>query len=95
MREDLRNRRRAETQQELDDLEEYAAAERGRIEEFIAEYERKAATGSDIDIAIRGQRERLEKLEARIEARRQELQRKAQVVSLAPEVENLCIALPV
>ena len=37
----------------------------------------------------------LNKLEQRIEDRRQELQRKAQVISLAPEVENVCFALPV
>ena len=48
-----------------------------------------------MDIAIRGQHERLNKLEQRIEDRRKELQRKAQVISLAPEIENLCFALPV
>jgi hypothetical protein len=48
-----------------------------------------------MDIAIRGQRERLNRLERRIETRRQELQRKAQIISLAPEVETLCLALPV
>ena len=95
LREDLHERRREETQQELDDLEEYATAERQRIEEFIENYERKAEAGSDMDIAIRGQRERLSKLEQRIDDRRQELQRKAQVISLAPEVENVCFALPV
>jgi putative cell wall-binding protein len=95
LRTELSKRRREETQQELDNLEEYAAAERERIEEFIADYERKAEAGSDMDIAIRGQRERLNKLEQRIETRRQELERKAQVISLAPEVENLCLALPV
>ena len=47
-----------------------------------------------MDIAIRGQRERLEKLEERIEARREELQRREQVISLAPEVENYCLTLP-
>ena len=95
LRADLHERRLEETQQELDNLEAYATAERERIEEFIANYERKAEAGSDMDIAIRGQRERLNKLEQRIETRRQELRRKAQVISLAPEVENLCLALPV
>ncbi|WP_137286971.1 helicase-related protein [Halorussus salinisoli] len=95
LREELHERRRREIQQELDDLEEYAAAERERIEEFIAEYERKAEAGSNMDIAIRGQRERLAKLERRIETRREELRRKAQIISIAPEVENLCLALPV
>jgi hypothetical protein len=48
-----------------------------------------------MDIAIRGQRERLTKLEQRIDTRREELRRKGQVISLAPEVEHLCFALPV
>ena len=95
LKEKLHQRRREETQQELDDLEEYAEAERQRIEEFIENYERKAEAGSNMDIAIRGQQERLNKLEQRIEDRRQELRRKARVISLAPEVENVCFALPV
>jgi ERCC4-related helicase len=94
-RDELQERRRKETQQELDDLETYAEAERERIESFIADYERKAEAGTDMDIAIRGQRERLSKLEERIEKRRQELQRKGQVISLAPEVEAVCMAFSV
>jgi uncharacterized protein (DUF2384 family) len=94
-RDKLHERRREETQQELDDLEAYAEAERERIETFIADYERKAEAGSDMDIAIRRQRDRLSKLEERIEKRRRELQRKAQVISLAPEVENICLTLPI
>ena len=92
-RDELQKRRRKETQEELDDLEAYAEAERERIEMFISEYERKAEAGSDMDIAIRRQRDRLSKLEDRIEKRRRELQRKAQVISLAPEVENVCLTL--
>jgi superfamily II DNA or RNA helicase len=94
-RDELQKRRRNETQEELDDLEAYAEAERERIEMFISEYERKAEAGSDMDIAIRRQRDRLSKLEDRIEKRRRELQRKAQVISLAPEVENICLALSI
>jgi ERCC4-related helicase len=95
MRETLAERRHRETRQEMDDLDEYATAERDRIEEFIADYQRKAAAGSNMDIAIRNQRDRLERLEQRIETRRQDLERKAQVISLAPDVENVCFALPV
>ena len=95
LKRELHERRREETQQEIDDLEEYAAAERQRIAEFIEEYERKAEAGSNMDIAIRGQQERLNKLEQRIEDRRQELERKAQVISLAPDVENMCLTLPI
>ncbi len=95
LRAELSERRREETQRELDNLEAYAEAERERIEQFIEDYERKAEAGSDMDIAIRGQRQRLNKLEERIEKRRKELRRKSQVISLAPEVENLCLTLPV
>jgi hypothetical protein len=34
-------------------------------------------------------------LEERIENRRRELRHKAQVISLAPEVENVCLVFPV
>jgi len=95
IRNDLRTRRHNQIQQELDNLEEYAGSERERIEEFIEEYEQKAEAGSDMDIAIRGQRERLERLEQRIETRRQELLKKKQIISLAPEVENLCLTFSV
>ncbi len=71
---------------------EYAQAERERIKSFIEEYERKAEAGSDMD--IRGQRERLDQLEQRIETRREELKRQERVISLAPEVENYCLTIP-
>jgi len=90
---DLSSKRHEETARELENLNEYAKSECERIESFIEEYERKSKAGSDMDIAIRGQRERLEKLEERIEARRQELNRREQVISLAPEVENYCLTL--
>lgn len=48
-----------------------------------------------MDIAIRSPRARLSKLEELIKKRRRELQRKAQVITLAPEVENLCIVIPI
>ncbi len=91
---ELGSRRHEETARELKNLNEYAQAERERIESFIEEYERKAEAGSDMDIAIRGQRERLEQLEDRIETRREELRRREQVISLAPDVENYCLSLP-
>ncbi|MFP8953113.1 helicase-related protein [Natrialbaceae archaeon A-arb3/5] len=94
IKDDIRAKRHGETSRELENLDEYAQAERERIESFIEEYERKAEAGTDMDIAIRGQRERLEQLEQRIEMRRKELQRREQVISLAPEVENYCLTLP-
>ena len=90
----LQEKRHDETARELENLEEYAQSEREQIESFIEEYERKAEAGSDMDIAIRGQQERLEKLEDRIETRRDELRRREQIISLAPEVENYCLTLP-
>ncbi|PHQ38193.1 helicase [Halorubrum persicum] len=89
----LQEKRHDETARELENLEEYAQSERDRIESFIEEYERKADAGSDMDIAIRGQQERLEQLEDRIETRRNELRRREQIISLAPEVENYCLTL--
>jgi superfamily II DNA/RNA helicase len=86
--------RHEETARELENLNEYAQAERERIEAFIEEYQRKAEGGSDMNIAIRGQQERLEKLESRIERRREELRQRERVISLAPEVENYCLTLP-
>jgi len=90
----LQEKRHEETARELENLEQYAQAERERIESFIEEYERKADAGSDMDIAIRGQQERLEQLDNRIETRRKELRRREQIISLAPEVENYCLTLP-
>ena len=84
----LQEKRHEETVRELENLEEYAQAERERIEAFIEEYERKAEAGSDMNIAIRGQRERLEKLEYRIDRRREDLRQRKQIISMAPEVEN-------
>ena len=95
LRDDLQQQRHKETQQEVDDLEAYAESERERIKQFIENYQRKAEAGDNMDIAIRGQRDRLSKLEDRIETRREELQRKGQVISLAPEIENYCLTLPV
>ena len=83
--------RHEETTRELENLDEYAQAERERIESFIEEYERKAEAGSDMDIAIRGQQERLEQLKDRIETRRAELKRREQIISLAPTVDNYCL----
>jgi hypothetical protein len=91
---ELRASRHEETTREIENLNEYARAERERIEAFIEEYQRKAEGGSDMNIAIRGQQERLEKLESRIERRREELRQRERVISLAPEVENYCLTLP-
>lgn len=92
---ELHQRRQAETDAEIEQVESYAAAERERITEYLDEYERKADAGSDMDIAIRGQEQRLKKLEARIDNRKAELEAKARVISHAPVVEAVCMALPV
>lgn len=44
---DLKSSRHEETTRELENLNEYAQAERERIESFIEEYERKSEAGSD------------------------------------------------
>jgi hypothetical protein len=54
----------------------------------------KSEVGSDMDISIRRQRERIEKLEVRIDSRRGELKDREPVISLALEVENYCVTLP-
>jgi SNF2 family DNA or RNA helicase len=91
---DLQEMRHEETTRELENLDEYAQAERERIESFIEDYERKAEAGSDMDIAIRGQQERLEQLQERIDTRRAELKRREQIISLAPTVDNYCLTFP-
>ncbi len=92
---ELSDRRQKETQQELDDLNAYATAERDRIEAFIKKYQARADAGEDMALSIRKQRTRLEEIENRIEKRRGEVNRKAQIISLAPTVENVCLSLPV
>ena len=94
-KDDLTADREAEVEQERENLEAYATAERDRIEAFIDEYQQQAAAGQDMEISIRGQRQRLEQLEERVEDRRADLKRRRQVISLAPEVEGYCLTLPV
>jgi len=92
---ELNQRRNAETETEIQQVEAYANAERERITDYLETYEQKAEAGSDMEIAIRGQEQRLENLEARIDKRKAELAAKAQVISHAPEVEAVCLVVPV
>ena len=94
IRASISEERQEETQREVENLEAYAKAERERLENFIEEY-REQQEGHEMAGQIGRQQSRLENLEKRIESRRQELQKQAQIVSLAPEVENFCLALPV
>jgi superfamily II DNA or RNA helicase len=94
-KQDIKADREAEVEQERSNLEAYAQAERERIEAFISEYQEQAAAGQDMEISIRGQRKRLEQLEERVDDRKAELERRRQVISLAPEVEGYCLTLPV
>jgi SNF2 family DNA or RNA helicase len=95
IRSDLKEQRQEEIQTELDKLETYARSERERIQSYIDEYEQKSEAGSDMEIAIRNQRQRLSQLQERIEDRRTELKDKARVISIAPEIEGRCLAIPV
>ena len=95
IREDILESRQQDVRRELEDLEEYEQAERERIESFIESYEEKASAGSDMRIAIRNQEQRLQELETRIERRKNELEKREQVISLAPDIESYCLTLPV
>jgi len=92
---DISADRATEVEQERANLEAYAEAERERIQAFISEYQQQAATGEDMEISIRGQRRRLDRLDERVDERKAELERRRQVISLAPEVEGYCLTLPI
>lgn len=94
VRDELVTDREEETTREINNLEDYAEAERERIQEFIETYKQQAATGKDMDIAIRRQQDRLRELEERIEKRKENIRKKGQVISLAPELEAVCLAFP-
>lgn len=92
-RSELVDKRRQECDRELEHVEEYRRAERQRLEEFISNYEAKQAEGEDMEIAIQGQRHRLKHLEERTAKREENIRRKAQVVSLEPELVGVCLSL--
>jgi hypothetical protein len=92
---DLDDSRTEEIEQQRANLENYRTAERERIKAFIEQYEQQAAAGQDMEISIRNQRQRLEQLEERIEERQADLDRRARIISVAPEVEAYCLTLPV
>ncbi|WP_022836944.1 helicase-related protein [Salisaeta longa] len=94
IRKELAEEREVKTEQELQRLDDYAASERKRLQAFIKRYRREQETGKDMEIAIRGQEKRLENLKARIEKRKENVRAKSRVVSLAPDLVNLCYALP-
>ena len=95
VQDEIEESRQTRVEQERSDLEDYAAAERERIETFIDQYEERAENGQDMEISIRNQRQRLERLENRIDERKRELARRGQVISLAPELEGWCLTLGV
>lgn len=90
----LLDERMGQIDRELHSLEQYAASERQRLNEFIRLYEERQAAGEDMTIAIRGQRRRLDHLMERLGRRRQSLNEKARVIALEPELVNLCFTLP-
>jgi DNA repair exonuclease SbcCD ATPase subunit len=94
IRNDLSEDRQRRTDRELQRLDDYAAAERARLQSFIEEYQEQQESGADMEIAIRGQEKRLQNLEARIQERKANVREKGRVVSLAPELVNQCYALP-
>jgi superfamily II DNA or RNA helicase len=92
---DLDDSRTEEIEQQRANVENYRTAERERIKAFIEQCEQQAAAGQDMEISIRNQRQRLEQLEERIEERKADLDRRARIISVAPEVEAYCLTLPV
>jgi hypothetical protein len=94
IRTDLSEDRQRRTERELQRLDDYAAAERTRLQSFIEEYQEQQEAGADMEIAIRGQEKRLQNLEARIQERKENVREKGRVVSLAPELVNWCYAFP-
>jgi hypothetical protein len=95
IQDEIESSREADIEQEKENLEAYATAERERIEAFIEDYQKQAAAGQDMEISIRRQRQRLDRLEERVEQRQAELERREQIISLAPEVEGYCLTIPV
>jgi superfamily II DNA or RNA helicase len=92
---EIEETRAEEIEQERENLEAYAAAERERIEAFIEKYQQQAASGQDMDISIRNQRQRLSELEDRVAERNGELNKQTQIISLAPDVVGYCLTLPI
>jgi small-conductance mechanosensitive channel len=93
-RNELADERQEETDRELEHLQAYRKSERARLEQFIEKYERQQEAGQDMDIAIKGQKHRLEHLEERTNRREENIRAKARVVSLEPELVGVCLSLP-
>jgi superfamily II DNA or RNA helicase len=94
IRNDLAEDRQARTDREIERLDEYAASERARLQSFIEKYREQQEEGVDMDISIRRQEKRLQDLQSRVQTRKENVRQKGRVVSLAPELVNVCYALP-
>jgi DNA repair exonuclease SbcCD ATPase subunit len=94
IRNDLAEDRQARTDREIERLDEYAASERARLQSFIEKYREQQEEGVDMDISIRRQEKRLEDLQSRVQTRKENVRQKGRVVSLAPELVNVCYAMP-
>jgi hypothetical protein len=94
IRNDLAEDRQARTDREIERLDEYAASERARLQSFIEKYREQREEGVDMDISIRRQEKRLQDLQSRVQTRKENVRQKGRVVSLAPELVNVCYALP-
>ena len=95
----VKNRKQALKKRKLENIEEkreqldnYEETELQRIQDYIDSYEERSQ--EDMDIAIRGQKARKEKIKKRLDERRKELSKKEQIISIAPEVENICLIIP-
>jgi ERCC4-related helicase len=88
---ELKKKRKEEIEEKRDQLDNYEEKELQRIQEYIDSYEKR--DGEDMDIAIRGQKARKEKIKQRLDERREELNKKEQIISIAPKIENLCLVI--
>jgi len=91
---EIEKEREPKIENELDSLEKYERSERQRLQKFIEKYKDKQEKGEEMEISIRRQKYRLDRLEERIEARRTELEKKLNIIALGPELIGCCIALP-
>ncbi|MFB6199553.1 MAG: helicase-related protein, partial [Candidatus Nanohaloarchaea archaeon] len=85
-REEIKKNKSEEIEERREKLDSYEEKELQRIQDYIDSYENR--DGDDMEIAIRGQKARKEKIKQRLDERREELNKKEQIISIAPEVEN-------
>ena len=95
IRSEIKEERENKIEQELNSIKQYEKSERKRLEKFIEKYEQDKEEGKEMGISIRRQEYRLEKLEERVNQRKEKIYKKGKVVPLAPTLIGCCLSLPV